>query len=462
MQDLFAVILAAGKGTRMKSNKHKVLHQICGKPIIDHILDSLDKLGAAKTILVVGHLKESVQEHLGDRVIFAEQKEQLGTAHAVLQAKPILANKAGVTLVLNGDHPLFTVDTLAKLVEEHKRSGAAATVLTARLDDPTGYGRIVRRADGSVERIVEHKDASEEERQINEINTGTFCFDNEKLFSVIGLVNNDNAQGEYYLPDVLSILQEQGEKIAAKVMDDISEAMGVNDRVQLAQAEAVMRQRILRKHMLNGVTIVDPAHTYIDADVEIGPDTIIEPGTFLRGKTVIGSGCHIGPHSDLTDVAVADDTTVKYAVIDGSQIDEQAKIGPFTYIRPGSHIGAQTKIGCFVDVKKAQIGKGTKISHLAYVGDAEVGENVNIACGVITVNYNGVDKNRTIIQDGAFVGCNTNLIAPVTVEKGAYVAAGSTITKDVPENALAIARERQVNKLDYVPKLMKKIKKQNG
>jgi bifunctional UDP-N-acetylglucosamine pyrophosphorylase/glucosamine-1-phosphate N-acetyltransferase len=458
MSELYAVILAAGKGTRMKSSKHKVLHSICGKPMIDHIVDHLERLGTSKTILVVGHLKEAVQDHLGDRVIFAEQTEQLGTAHAVLQAKPLLAEDKGTTLILNGDTPLFTVETLRSFIEEHKQSGAAATVLTAELEDPTGYGRIVRRPDGSVERIVEHKDATEEERAICEVNTGTFCFDNQKLFSVIEKVNNDNVQGEYYLPDVLSLLQEQGEKIGAKVIADVNEAVGVNDRVQLAQAEAIMRQRILHQHMLNGVTIVDPANTYIEADVVIGADTVIEPNTFLRGKTVIGEQCHIGPSADLTDVVVANNTVIKYAILDQSQVADQSKIGPFTYVRPGSEIGSQTKIGCFVDVKKASIGEGSKISHLAYVGDAEVGKNVNIGCGVITVNYNGIDKNLTKIEDDAFIGCNTNLIAPVTIEKGAYIAAGSTITKNVPENALAIARERQTNKLDYASKMMKKIR----
>jgi bifunctional UDP-N-acetylglucosamine pyrophosphorylase/glucosamine-1-phosphate N-acetyltransferase len=234
--------------------------------------------------------------------------------------------------------------------------------------------------------------------------------------------------------------------------------MGVNDRIQLAEAEAMMRQQILKKHMLMGVTIIDPANTYIEADVVIGPDTVIEPGTFLRGKTTVGEGCRIGPHADLTDTIVNDYTSIQYAVLDSSQVEDQAKIGPFTYIRPGSNIGSQTKVGCFVDVKKAQIGKGTKISHHAYVGDAQVGENVNIACGVVTVNYDGIQKHQTVIKDHAFIGCNTNLVAPVTVEKGAYIAAGSTITENVPANSLAIARERQVNKLDYVPKLMQKIK----
>ncbi|MGA9172461.1 MAG: bifunctional UDP-N-acetylglucosamine diphosphorylase/glucosamine-1-phosphate N-acetyltransferase GlmU [Thermoactinomyces sp.] len=456
MQHVYAVILAAGKGTRMKSHKHKVLHPVCGKPMIDHILDTLDELQTEKTILVVGHQAEALKEHLGDRVLFANQEEQLGTAHAVMQAEPLLKDKKGITLVINGDHPLFTAETFKKLVEKHRSSNAAATVLTAIMDDPTGYGRIVRREDGQIDRIVEQKDATEAEQAIKEINTGTYCFDNQKLFSALSLVNNNNAQGEYYLPDVVAILREQGQPIRAEILDDTDEAMGVNDRIQLAEAAKIMRERILRKAMKNGVTIIDPMSTYIEADVEIGPDTVIEPGTFLRGKTVIGEGCHIGPQADLTDVVVADGAHIRYAVIEGSRIQEQAKVGPYAYIRPETELGANTKVGCFVDLKKAKIGNGTKISHLAYVGDAEVGEKVNVSCGVITVNYDGLNKHKTVIEDGAFVGCNVNLVAPVKVEEGAYVAAGSTITDDVPKNALAIARQRQTNKPDYAQKLKEK------
>ncbi|WP_124726310.1 bifunctional UDP-N-acetylglucosamine diphosphorylase/glucosamine-1-phosphate N-acetyltransferase GlmU [Staphylospora marina] len=457
MQRLYAIVLAAGKGTRMKSRKkHKVLHPVCGKPMIEYILDAISHLQAEKTVLVVGHLGDSLKEALGDRVLFAEQTEQLGTGHAVMQAAGILEKEDGITLVLNGDHPLFTAETLQKLVRRHKEEGAAATVLTAVFEDPTGYGRIKRNSGGGVDGIVEHKDATEEERAIREVSLGTFCFDNRKLFAALAHVKNDNAQGEYYLPDVIGILRDQGEHVSAHILEETDEAMGVNDRVQLAEAEKIMRRRILRKHMLNGVTIVDPENTYIEADVQIGADTLIEPGCSLRGSTVIGEGCRIGPQADLADVIVHDDAQIRYSVIERSEIRERAVVGPFTYIRPGTDLGADTKAGAFVDLKKAKIGHGTKISHLAYVGDAEVGEKVNIGCGVITVNYDGVHKHKTVIEDGAFVGCNVNLIAPVTVEKGAYVAAGSTITHDVPEGALAIARERQTVKPGYVEKLMAK------
>jgi bifunctional UDP-N-acetylglucosamine pyrophosphorylase/glucosamine-1-phosphate N-acetyltransferase len=459
-QHVYAVILAAGKGTRMKSKKHKVLHPVCGKPMIDHIIGQLNRLAIEKTILVVGHQKEALKEHLSGQVDFVEQEEQLGTAHAVMQARSLLENEEGITLVLNGDHPLFTAETFQKLIEKHQETKAAATVLTAIMDDPSGYGRVVRREDGQVDRIVEHKDATDAEREIREVNTGTYCFDNQKLFSVLSLVNNDNAQGEYYLPDVLSILRDQGETIGAQVIGDQEEAMGVNDRIQLAEANRWMQQRLLKEHMRNGVTIVDPANTYIEADVKIGADTVIEPGTFLRGKTVIGEDCHIGPQADLTDVEVADGTNIRYAVLEDSRIGSEAKVGPYVLVRPKTELGNRTKVGCFIDLKKAKIGEGTKISHLAYVGDAEVGKKVNIGCGVITVNYDGVNKHQTVIEDDAFIGCNVNLVAPVTVEQGAYVAAGSTITDDVPEKALAIARERQTNKSGYADKIKaKRVKK---
>lgn len=460
MKPLFAIILAAGKGTRMKSKKHKVLHSICGKAMIDHVLDELFKIQPQQTLLVTGHESSAVREHVGDRVIYVEQREQLGTGHAVMQTAPILENEAGMTLVLNGDHPLYTRETIAKLLKKHELSGAAATILSADVHDPIGYGRIVRSSGGGVEYIVEHKDASAEERAITEVNTGTYLFDNQKLFRALQFVNNDNAQGEYYLPDVISILKSQGENVQVEVISDADEAQGINDRVQLAEAEAHLRKRILYQHMIQGVQIIDPNNTYIDAGVEIGVDTVIEPGVFLRGNTTIGEGCHIGPQVEMTDTTVADDARIRYAVIQESNIKSQASVGPYVYMRPETILEEQAKVGCFIDLKKAKIGKRTSISHLAYVGDADVGENVNIGCGAITVNYNGRTKHKTIIGDNTFIGCNANLVAPVTVKKGAYVATGSTITEDVPEDSLAIARERQTTKIDYVPKLMSRLSKE--
>jgi bifunctional UDP-N-acetylglucosamine pyrophosphorylase/glucosamine-1-phosphate N-acetyltransferase len=457
-----AIILAAGKGTRMKSSKHKVLHELCGKPMIRYILDSLEAMGIKQKLMVIGHLGELLQQSLTNEVTFVHQEQQLGTAHAVMQTEPFLADKEGVTLVLNGDHPLFTETTLQSLVDIHQQTNAAATVLTANFADPTGYGRVIRQADGSVSRIVEHKDATPEERVVHEINTGTYCFDNEKLFAALKQVTNDNAQGEYYLPDVISILQEQGEIISAAMMEDEQEAMGVNDRVQLAAAEAYMQQRIIKRHMLHGVTIHQPSTVVIEADVEIDADTEIFPGSILRGKTKIGSGCKIGPNADLRDVIVQANTTIRHSVIEESEIGSGVTVGPFAYIRPKTILGEKTKVGAFVDLKNAQLGNGTKVSHLAYVGDAEVGKNVNVACGVVTVNYDGVKKHKTIVKDGVFIGCNTNLIAPVTVEENSYIAAGSTITDDIPAESFAIARERQVTKEGYAPKLRKKINRHHS
>ncbi|WP_028777591.1 bifunctional UDP-N-acetylglucosamine diphosphorylase/glucosamine-1-phosphate N-acetyltransferase GlmU [Shimazuella kribbensis] len=461
-ENLNAVILAAGKGTRMKSKKHKVLHELCGKPMIHYILDTLEDMGTTQTLMVIGHLGETLEEALAGEVTFVKQTKQLGTAHAVMQTEEFLQGKDGITLVLNGDHPLFTKDTLQSLIQIHRQKEAAATVLTAELADPTGYGRVIRQGDGSVSRIVEHKDATEEERSVHEINTGTYCFHNKKLFEALKLVNNNNAQGEYYLPDVISILQEQGEVIAASMMADEKEAMGVNDRFQLAEAEAYMQQRILKTHMLNGVTIHQPSSVTIGPDVEIDSDTEIFPGSSLKGNTKIGNNCVIGPEADLFDVLVADHTKIRYSVIEDSEIGSNVTVGPYAYIRPNTSLAENTKVGAFVDLKNAQIGKGSKVSHLAYVGDAEVGQNVNVACGVVTVNYDGFTKHKTVIKDGAFIGCNTNLVAPVTVEEKAYIAAGSTITDDVPPEAFAIARQKQVTKENYVPKLRNKINRHNS
>ncbi|PTM54823.1 bifunctional UDP-N-acetylglucosamine pyrophosphorylase/glucosamine-1-phosphate N-acetyltransferase [Desmospora activa DSM 45169] len=459
MEKLYAVVLAAGKGTRMKSRKHKVLHPVCGKPIIDHIIDTLEAIGTADIVVIVGHDAEAVQSHLGNRVKFAPQDEQLGTAHAVMQAESFLSNKEGITLVLNGDHPLFTAETLSNLVQAHREGRSAATILTAELPDPSGYGRIIRWKDENVVGVVEHKDATPAEREITEVNTGTFCFDNRKLWKALSQVDNDNAQGEYYLPDVIRVLHADGEVIGARQMDDFEEAQGINNRVQLAQAEQTMRRRILEQLMMDGVTVVDPVSTFIEADVVVGADTVIEPGTYLRGNTRIGEGCVIGPQADLKDVEVGDEVTIRQSVIQESRVEDRVTVGPFAYIRPGSHLEEQSKVGCFVDLKKARLGKGSKIAHLAYVGDADVGEGVNVGCGALTVNYDGFNKHRTVIEDGAFIGCNVNLVAPVTIGKGAYVAAGSTVTDDVPAEALAIARERQTNKEDYMRTLTERLKK---
>lgn len=456
MSQKYAVVLAAGQGTRMKSKLYKVLHSVCGKPMVQHIVDHLNHLMMNEIVVVVGHGADMVKEQLGDRVQYALQEQQLGTAHAVMMCRDLLQDKTGTTMVLTGDTPLIREETLAKLIEHHEQTGAAATILTTEVQDATGYGRIVRNSLGTVARIVEHKDATEEERQICEINTGIFCFDNQKLFSALTNVKNDNVQGEYYLPDVIEILKEQEEVISAYLTPDHEEGLGVNDRVQLAKAEAVLRNRINEKHMRNGVTIIDPASTYIEADVVIGSDSIVHPGTMLRGKTVIGEDCKIGPNADLTNTIMEDQVKIQYSVVTDSQIRKGASIGPFAYIRPGSDVGEEAKVGDFVELKNTVLGNGSKVSHLSYLGDSEVGQGVNIGCGTITVNYDGVKKYKTIIGDHAFIGCNANLIAPVSIGDGAYIAAGSTITHNVPDDALAIARERQVNKEGYAKKMPRK------
>ncbi|MFN7253030.1 MAG: bifunctional UDP-N-acetylglucosamine diphosphorylase/glucosamine-1-phosphate N-acetyltransferase GlmU [Anaerobacillus sp.] len=456
MKNRYAIILAAGQGTRMKSRLYKILHSVCGKPMVQHVVDQVSQVGMDRTVVVVGHGAEKVKEQLGDEITYILQEEQLGTGHAVMQAETLLKDKEGVTVVLCGDTPLITKETIESLIMYHEQHNAKATILTAKASDPTGYGRIVRDRQGAVQRIVEHKDASNEERSITEINTGTYCFDNAALFEALRHVGNKNVQGEYYLPDVVEILQRQSELIAAYQTDSFDETLGVNDRVALASAEEIMRKRINEAHMRNGVTLTDPNNTHIGAEVMIGTDTIIKPGTMITGKTVIGSDCEIGPNTEIIDSYVGDRTTIKQSVVSKSEIGNEVSIGPFAHIRPDSQIGDEVKIGNFVEIKKSMFGKGSKASHLSYIGDAEVGSNVNLGCGSITVNYDGKNKFLTKIEDGAFVGCNSNLIAPVTIGKDAYIAAGSTITNDVPENALAIARERQIVKNEYVTKLKEK------
>ncbi|RWZ51252.1 bifunctional UDP-N-acetylglucosamine diphosphorylase/glucosamine-1-phosphate N-acetyltransferase GlmU [Halobacillus fulvus] len=458
MTNRYAVVLAAGQGTRMKSKLYKVLHPVCGKPMVQHVVDQLNTLNLDELITVVGFGAEKVQDQLGEDSHYVIQEEQLGTGHAVLQADHILADKEGTTVVVCGDTPLLTAETLQKLLDHHDAEGAKATVLTAHAEDPTGYGRVIRGGNGQVERIVEQKDASQEEQAIQEINTGTYCFDNQALFQALKNVSNDNVQGEYYLPDVVEILKDQSETISAYQTPDFSESLGVNDRVALSKAEKLMKNRINEQHMRNGVTIVDPDQTYIGPDVKIGQDVVLQPGCVLEGTTVIEDDAVIGPHSTIKDSHIGKETVVKQSVATNSRIGERVQIGPFAHIRPDSSLGNDVKVGNFVEVKKATFGDGSKASHLSYIGDAEVGSGVNIGCGTITVNYDGENKHLTTIEDDAFIGCNSNLIAPVTVGKGAYVAAGSTINKNVPADALSIARSRQTNKEGYVSKI-KSIKK---
>lgn len=456
MTNIYAVILAAGQGTRMKSKLYKVLHPVCGKPMVEHVVDHIRELNAERIVTVVGHGAEKVQEQLKNKSEYVLQAEQLGTAHAVQQAEPLLGDLEGTTIVICGDTPLIRPETMKALYEYHETNQAKATILTAIAEDPTGYGRILREDDGQVAQIVEQKDATPEQQRVTEINTGTYCFDNKALFAALKLVNNDNAQGEYYLPDVIEILQKQGEVVAAYVTENFSETLGVNDRIALSQAEKIMRNRINESHMRNGVTIINPENTYISVDAKIGRDTVIQPGVMIEGSSVIGEDCLIGPNSHIQDSQIGDRTSVHSSVVEDSQIGDDVAVGPFAHIRPASNVGNHAKVGNFVELKKTTLSEGSKASHLTYLGDATVGANVNIGCGTITVNYDGKNKYQTVIEDHAFVGCNANLIAPVTVGKNSFVAAGSTVTKDVPENALAIGRSRQENKENYVNKLNQK------
>ena len=455
MANIYAVILAAGQGTRMKSKLYKVLHPVCGKPMVQHVVDNIHTLDVERIVTIVGHGAELVKEQLGNKSEYALQAEQLGTAHAVQQAESALGNEEGTTLVICGDTPLIRPETMQALLAHHNELNAKATILTAVADNPTGYGRIIRDENGQVSQIVEQKDANDEQKLVTEINTGTYCFDNKALFETLKLVGNDNAQGEYYLPDVIEILQKQGEVVAAYVTPDFNETLGVNDRVALAEAETLMQARIQETHMRNGVTILAPHSTSISADATIGRDTVLKPGVVIEGKTVIGEDCIIGPNSQITNSTIGERTEVKQSVVTDSVVGNDTAIGPFAHLRPQAQLGNDVKIGNFVEVKKSVIEDDSKVSHLSYIGDAKVGKGVNIGCGSITVNYDGKNKFETVIEDNVFIGCNSNLVAPVKVGEGAFVAAGSTITKDVPADSLAIARARQENKVDYYANKLK-------
>ncbi len=452
MADLVTVILAAGKGTRMKSSLPKVLHRVGGKCMLQHVLDAAKAAGAKRNIVVTGFGGEAVQEAIGAQAEFAVQEEQLGTGHAVLQTKPLLEKETGTVMVLCGDTPLLTGDLLKNLYDAHSKAEAKATVLTAIMPDPTGYGRVIHMPDGTVEKIVEHKDATEEERQVREINSGIYCFDARELFAALGEVKNDNAQGEYYLPDVLEILRKQGKKIWAVATEEYESIFGINSRSQLAQAEKILRSRKNEALMAEGVTLMDPSSTFIDADVKIGRDTVIYPFTWIEGNTVIGENCELGPNVRLQNVTMGSGVTGQFAYVHDAVIDDGVILGQFVHIRPDTHLMEKVKIGNFVEVKNSNVGKGTKLPHLSYIGDCDMGEDVNMGCGTITVNYDGKKKFRTKVGNHAFIGCNSNLVAPVTVEDNAYVGAGSTITKTVPADNLAIARSRQTNIANWADK----------
>ena len=444
MSDLTAVILAAGEATRMRSSRPKALHLLCGRPLIDYPVRAARALGA-RPVVVVGRGAEDVRLALGPEAhaAFVEQAERLGTGHAVLQARAACGEDAGPILVLPADMPLLSEATLRRLVEHHLATKAAATVLTAELADPTGYGRIVRE-NGRLAAIVEERDATPAQRAIREVGTSAYCFDARCLWSALARVTPQNRQGEYYLTDVIGILRQEGRAIEAVMTADPNEGLGVNDRKQLAALAALMRGRILDRLMAEGVTVLDPATTYVDDTVRIGADTVLHPGAMLEGQTTIGAECVIGPGCHVSQSRIGDRVTLRpYCVLQASLVEEGAQLGPFCHLRPQSHVGAGAKIGNFVELKKSRIGRGAKVPHLSYVGDATLGDKVNFGAGAITCNYDGVDKHETIIGAGAFIGTNSSLVAPLTVGEGAYVGAGSVITKDVPPGALAVARAQQ-------------------
>ncbi len=433
----------------MKSSRPKVLHELAGRPIIEHVLRTVDGLHANASMVVIGHGADSVRAALAARpsLQFAVQSPQLGTGHALLQAEPALAGKSGTVLLLYADVPLLQTNTLTRLVEHHRASKAAATVLTMALAEPYGYGRIVRDKKGQITRIVEERDASGDQRKIREVNSGIYCFDLKPLFGALHELAADNTQGEYYLTDLVSIYRQRRLRVETLQLESPGELRGVNSRLDLAELGATLRARKNREVLFAGVTLEDAATTYIDVDVAIGADTIVGPGVELQGTTTIGERCRIHAGCRLTNATIGDRVTVlDHSVIADSRVDAGARIGPFAHIRPLSEVGENAHVGNFVELKKTTMGRGAKANHLAYLGDATIGAGANIGAGTITCNYDGVNKHQTVIEDGAFIGSDSQLIAPVRIGAGAYVAAGSSITTDVPADALGVARARQENR----------------
>jgi bifunctional UDP-N-acetylglucosamine pyrophosphorylase/glucosamine-1-phosphate N-acetyltransferase len=446
--DLSTIILAAGKGTRMKSDLVKVLHPLLGVPMLSYPIDlSLNGINSGKTIVVVGYQGEKIRTHFtDDRLTFVDQGDPMGTGHAVLCTEDHLKGFKGTVFILCGDVPLLKVATLRKFMDTHKGNGGAITVMTAFLEDPTGYGRIVRMDGGLIRRIVEEKDTSPREMSIKEVNTGIYCAHSPFLFEALKQVSPDNVQGEYYLTDIVAIANERDQKVYAFPVEDPAEVMGINTRVDLAKADGILRNEFLTEMMLDGVSIVDPKTTYIDKPVRVGRDTLIYPNCYLQGETTVGERCIVEPNSQITDSKIGNDVAIKAcSVIAESTIEDGASIGPFSRLRPGTVIKRNAKIGNFVEVKKSIMGEGSKANHLTYLGDTTVGRDVNVGAGTITCNYDGKNKHPTVIEDDVFVGSNVELVAPVTVKKGSTIGAGSTITKEVPEGALAISRSKQKN-----------------
>ena len=443
--------MAAGRGTRMRSSLPKVLHPLCGRPMLLWTVLAARHAGAERTVVVLGDEADEIRAVLPDDVEVAIQDPPAGTGDAVMKARSALAGSEHV-IVLSGDHPLLDSSFITGLAERHVSSGAAATVTTRILDQPGQYGRVVRGADGEIERIVETKnpdDATPEELAIKEINAGTYAFAVEPLFEALGQVGADNSQGEYYLGDVLPLLRDAGHHVVAYVTEDEAVGMGINNRLDLARVEAAARAQILERHMLAGVTVRDPSSTHVDAGVQIGEDTTLEPYTFLRGTVTIGQGCTVGPMTTLVDSTLGDHVLVAHSFLNSCDVESRCTVGPFTHLRPAARLGEGAKAGAFVEIKNSDIAPGVKVPHLSYIGDADLGPGTNVGAGTITANYDGVRKHRTVIGRDVRTGIHTSLVAPVNVGDGAYTGAGSVITEDVPPRALGIARARQENVDDY-------------
>jgi bifunctional UDP-N-acetylglucosamine pyrophosphorylase/glucosamine-1-phosphate N-acetyltransferase len=441
------VILAAGQGTRMKSRLPKVLHRIAGRPMVEYVLRTARSVNPATVTLIVGHQADSVRSQLASHagLQFAVQEPQLGTAHALQQAQSVLAGQTGTLVLLSGDVPLLSSATLRRLLDTHTAANAAATVVTAMVDRPYGYGRIIRTG-GHLARIVEERDASPAERAIKEINSGIYAFDLGPLWDALRGIASKNAQGEFYLTDLVAIYHRKKLPVETLVLESVHETRGINSRSELAEVSKIVRQTKNEELMAAGVTIIDPATTYIEQDVAVGADTVIHPGVILEGQTRIGSACEIHANVRIVDSDVADRVTINnFCLIVGTRVADGASVGPFAHLRPDTVVGEGARIGNFVELKKTTLGRGSKANHLAYLGDATIGANVNVGAGTITCNYDGERKHQTVIEDGAFIGSDSQLIAPVKVGKGAYVGAGSSITEDVPPGALGIARGRQTN-----------------
>ena len=451
MKDVTAVILAGGKSKRMMSNFPKPMHKVGGAPMVGMVYDSVIKSGVGRCVVVVGFGAEHVMQYFGDKVEYARQSEQLGTGHALLTALDYLGDYCGRVLALFGDMPLVSPDTLKALVKQNIENGEHGTLVYADFDDPFGFGRIIRDADGNFIKIIEERDASPEVKKIRDGNVGIHCFDAAAARYALGRLSTDNNQGEMYLTDMFEQIANGGMRVGLYKIGDSRECLGANDRAQLAELNRTLwREKCVELMIKSGVTITDPDASYIDRDVVIGMDTVIYPGCIIEGAVVIGEGCEIGPNSRIRGSRIGSRSKVEYSVVTDSVVGDDVSIGPYAQLRPGANIGDGTKIGDFVEIKNSNIGERVSISHHAYVGDADVGSDVNIGCGVITCNYDGKLKHRTTICDNAFIGSNVNLVAPVTINKYAYVASGSTITKDVPEDALAVARERQSVKENWV------------